>query len=413
MTLAADIDPRALRAEFPIFTRVGDRAPLVYLDSAATSQKPVAVLDAMDRYYIETNANVHRGVYGLAEEATARFEAGRDAVARLVQAPRDGTIFTKNATEAINLVAWSWGVRNLAAGDVVMVTEMEHHSGIVPWQIVAEITGARVVFAPVTPDGLLDLDWIRHTMRTEPVRAVNVVHVSNVLGTINPVAEIAAIAHDAGALVLVDGSQSVPHMPVAFDDLGADFLAFTGHKMLGPTGIGVLVGRPDVLDGMGPFLGGGEMISDVRVDGSDWADLPWKFEAGTPPIAEVIGLGAAADYLRHIGLDAIRAHERALVAYAFEALAEVHGLAIYGPTDPDLRGAPISFSLPELHPHDVAQLVDRQRVCIRAGHHCAKPLMRTLGVSATARASAYLYNDTADIDALVTALGAAREFFGR
>jgi len=250
-------------------------------------------------------------------------------------------------------------------------------------------------------------------MRTEPVRMLNVVHVSNALGTINPVAEIAAIAHDEGALVLVDGSQSVPHMPVTFDDLGADFLAFTGHKMLGPTGIGVLVGRPDILDGMGPFLGGGEMISDVRVDGSDWADLPWKFEAGTPPIAEAIGLGAAADYLRHIGMDAIRAHERALVVYAFAALSEVDGLAIYGPSDPDLRGAPISFSLPDLHPHDIAQLVDRQRVCIRAGHHCAKPLMRTLGVSATARASGYLYNDTADIDALVTALGAARDFFGR
>jgi cysteine desulfurase/selenocysteine lyase len=413
MALAAEIDPRALRAEFPIFAEVGDRAPLVYLDSAATSQKPIAVLDAMDRYYVETNANVHRGVYELAEEATARFEAGRDAVARLVGAPREGTIFTKNASEAINLVAWSWGVRNLAANDVVMVTEMEHHSGIVPWQIVAEITGARVLFAPVTPDGLLDLDWIRRTMRSEPVRVVNVVQVSNALGTINPVAEIAEIAHANGALVVVDGSQSVPHMPVAFDDLGADFLAFTGHKMLGPTGIGVLVGRPEVLDAMGPFLGGGEMISDVRVDGSDWAELPWKFEAGTPPIAEAIGLGAAADYLRHIGMDHIRAHERALVEYAFAALSEVDGLAIYGPTDPDLRGAPISFSLPDLHPHDIAQLVDRQRVCIRAGHHCAKPLMRTLGVSATARASAYLYNDTDDIDALVTALGAARDFFGR
>ena len=413
MPQATGIDPRALRAEFPIFREVGDRAPLVYLDSAATSQKPVAVLDAMDRYYVETNANVHRGVYELAEEATARFESGRDAVARLVGAPREGTIFTKNASEAINLVAWAWGVRNLRPGDVVMVTEMEHHSGIVPWQIVAEITGARVLFAPITPDGLLDLDWIARTLRDEPVRICNVVHISNALGTLNPVAEIAAMAHAHGALILVDGSQSVPHMPVDFTALGADFLAFTGHKMLGPTGIGVLIGSPAILDAMSPFLGGGEMISDVRTDGSAWADLPWKFEAGTPPIAEAIGLGAAADYLRHVGLDRIRSHERELVSYAMDALGEIDGLAIYGPRDPGLRGAPISFSLPDLHPHDIAQLVDRDRVCIRAGHHCAKPLMRTLGVAATARASAYLYNDSNDIDALVTALRAARAYFAR
>jgi len=412
MPLAADIDPRALRADFPIFAPVGDRQPLVYLDSAATSQKPTAVLDAMDRYYVETNANVHRGVYALAEEATARFEAGRDAIARLVEAPREGTIFTKNATEAINLVAWAWGVRNLRPRDVVMVTEMEHHSGIVPWQIVAEITGARVVFAPITGDGELDLDWIARTLRDAPVQMVNVVHVSNALGTINPVAEIARMAHEHGALVLADGSQSVPHMPVRFADLEADFLAFTGHKMLGPTGIGVLIGRPDILADMEPFLGGGEMISDVRTDGCDWADLPWKFEAGTPPIAEAIGIGAAADYLRHIGLEAVRAHERALVAYALDALEDVDGLRVYGPPDPDRRGAPISFSMPDLHPHDIAQLVDRQRVCIRAGHHCAKPLMRTLGVNATARASGYIYNDTADIDALVRALHAARAYLG-
>lgn len=412
MALTADIDPQVLRLDFPILARVGDRRPLVYLDSAATSQKPTAVLDAMDRYYVETNANVHRGVYQLAEEATARFEAARDSVARLVDAPREGTIFTKNATEAINLVAWAWGVRNLAPGDVIMVTEMEHHSGIVPWQIVAEITGARVVFAPITSDGELELDWITHTLRTEPVRMVSVVHVSNALGTINPVAEIARRAHEYDALVLVDGSQSVPHMPVRFSELGADFLAFTGHKMLGPTGIGVLVGRPEILGGMSPFLGGGEMISDVRTDGSDWAELPWKFEAGTPPIAEAVGLGVAADYLRDIGLGAVRAHERALVSYAFGALAEIDGLRIYGPQDPDRRGAPISFSLPDLHPHDIAQLVDRERVCIRAGHHCAKPLMRTLGVSATARASGYIYNDASDIDALVHALHAARSFMG-
>ena len=411
MGTSAAIDVAALRADFPILSRRVNGAPLVYLDSAATSQKPVAVLDAMDAYYRETNANVHRGVYTLAAEATDRFEAGRDSVARLVSAPRECTVFTKNASEAINLVAWAWGVRELAAGDEILVTEMEHHSNIVPWQIVAEITGAVVRFVPVTPEGELDMGALRE-MLSERTRIVAVVHASNVLGTINPVAEIAQLAHEQGALVLVDGSQSVPHMPVDFAALGCDFLAFTGHKMLGPTGIGVLVGRRALLESMGPFLGGGEMISNVTREGSTWNDIPWKFEAGTPPIAEAVGLGAAADYLAAIGLDAVRAHEIDLIDHMLAALSEVEGITIYGPRDPEARGGAVSFSLPDMHPHDIAQLVDRQGVCIRAGHHCAKPLMSVLGVGATARASAYLYNSHDEIDVLVSALGAARATFG-
>ena len=410
MGTTAAIDVTALRADFPILSRTVHGAPLVYLDSAATSQKPTAVLAAMDAYYRETNANVHRGVYELAAEATARFEAGRDAVARLVGAPRDTVVFTKNASEAINLVAWAWGLRNLAAGDEVLITEMEHHSGIVPWQIVAEMTGAVVRFAPVTPDGELDMDAFAGLL-TERTRMVGVVHVSNVLGTINPVAEIARMAHDVGALVLVDGSQSVPHMPVDVPSLGCDFFAFTGHKMLGPTGIGVLVGTREILEAMEPFLGGGEMISNVTTAGSTWADVPWKFEAGTPPIAEAIGLGAAAEYLMAVGMEAVRAHEVELTAHMLDALGQVEGITIYGPRDPAARGGAVSFSLPDLHPHDIAQLVDREGVCVRAGHHCAKPLMRVLGVNATARASAYLYNSHEEIDVLVRALGNARDAF--
>ncbi len=410
MHTSAAIDVAAIKADFPILGRSVHGAPLTYLDSAATSQKPAAVLDAMDAYYRETNANVHRGVYELAAEATDRFEAGRDAVARLVGAPREGVILTKNASEAINLVAWAWGVRNLRPGDRVVVTEMEHHSNIVPWQIVAGITGAEVAFASVTPGGELDMDSLRGLL-TGPVRMVAVGHASNVLGTINPVAEVARLAHDAGALCLVDGSQAVPHMPVDVPALGCDFYAFTGHKMLGPTGIGVLVGKVDVLEGMEPFLGGGEMISDVTTAGSSWAQLPWKFEAGTPPIAEAVGRGAAAGYLAEVGLDAIRAHEVDLTGHMLDALAEVDGITVYGPRDPEARGGAVSFSLPDIHPHDIAQLIDRDGVCVRAGHHCAKPLMRVLGVGATARASTYLYNSREDIDTLVRALGNARAMF--
>jgi cysteine desulfurase/selenocysteine lyase len=364
----------------------------------------------MDAYYRETNANVHRGVYELAAEATTRYEAARDTIARLVNAPREGVVFTKNATEAINLVAWAWGVRTLRPGDEVLITEMEHHSNIVPWQIVAGITGATVRFVPVIGEGELDLDAF-DAMLSGRTRMVAVVHVSNVLGTINPVAEIARAAHERGALVLVDGSQSVPQMPVDVAALGCDFLAFTGHKMLGPTGIGVLAARPELLDAMEPFLGGGEMISNVTTEGSTWNDLPWKFEAGTPPIAEAVGLGAAADYLTGLGLENVRAHEADLAGYALDALQEVEGITLYGPRDPERRGGAVSFSLPELHPHDLAQLLDREGVCVRAGHHCAKPLMRVLGVGATARASVHVYNSRDDVDALVRAISAARAYF--
>ena len=400
-----------VREDFPILARHVHGKPLVYLDSAATSQKPVQVLDAMDAYYRETNANVHRGVYELAAEATARFEAGRDAIARLVGSPREGVIFTKNASEAINLVAWAWGVRTLKPGDEILVTEMEHHSNIVPWQIVARITGATVRFVPVTPTGELDLD-VFGALISERTKMVAVVHASNVLGTINPVAEIAALAKAHGALVLVDGSQSVPHMPVSFDDLGCDFLAFTGHKMCGPTGIGVLVGKIPVLDAMEPFLGGGEMIREVTTEGSTWNDLPHKFEAGTPPIAESVGIGAAADYLMDIGLDHVRAHEREMAAALLDGLSSVPDITIYGPMDPDRRGAAVSFSLPDIHPHDIAQLLDQEGVAVRAGHHCAKPLMRVLGINATARASAYIYNTPDEVDVLVRGLASARKYLG-
>ena len=402
-------DLRGRRADFPLLSRRDGEAPLVYLDSAATSQKPQSVLDAMEAYYRETNANVHRGVYALAAEATERFEAGRTALAELVHAPREGVVFTKNASEAINLVAWAWGIRELGAGDEILVTEMEHHSNIVPWQLVAAQTGATVRFAPVSEAGELDLPTLLDMIGPR-TRMVAVVHVSNVLGTINPVARIATAAREAGALSLIDATQSVPHMPVDFAALGADFMALTSHKMLGPTGIGALVGRPEVLEEIEPFLGGGEMISDVRTDGSDWADLPHKFEAGTPPIAEAVGLGAACAYLTDAGMDAIRAHEMELAAAALEALAGVEGITIYGPRDPERRGAAVSFSLPDIHPHDLAQLLDREGIAIRAGHHCAKPLMRVLGVGSTARMSAHLYNDADDVAALVEGIAAARSF---
>jgi cysteine desulfurase / selenocysteine lyase len=406
----AMIDAVRLRADFPILGRSENGAPLVYLDSAATSQKPSVVLKAMDAYYREANANVHRGVYALAAEATDRFEAGRDSVARLVSARREGVVFTKNASEAINLIAWAWGVRTLKPGDVVLVTEMEHHSNIVPWQIVAEITGATVRFVPVVDDGVLDVDALETELRGGAVRMVAVVHTSNVLGTINPVEQIARLAREHGALSLVDASQSVPHMPVDFPTLGCDFMVFTGHKMLGPTGIGVLVATPETLESMEPFLGGGEMISNVTVDGSTWNEPPWKFEAGTPPIAEAIGLGAAAEYLMAIGMDRVREHEVAINAYALDVLGEVPGITLFGPLNPERRGAAFSFALPDLHPHDIAQLVNRDGVCVRAGHHCAKPLMKKLGIVATARASAYLYNSPDEFDVLVRALASARSF---
>jgi len=406
------LDPAAIRAEFPILAAPRpDGGPLHYLDSAATSQKPLRVLDAMDAYYREANANVHRGVYHLAAEATDRFEAGRDAAARLVNHPREATVFTKNATEAINLVAWAWGARELRAGDEIVVTMMEHHSNTVPWQLVAAMTGAVVRFCPVTPAGDLDMDALRGLVGPR-TRMVAVVHVSNTLGTINPVEEIVAMAHAEGSLTLVDATQSVPHMPVDAAAIGSDALVFTGHKMCGPTGIGVLAAAPGLLREMEPFLGGGEMISDVTTDGSTWNDIPWKFEAGTPPIAEAVGLGEAVRFLEDIGPDRIRAHEQEIAHAMIDALDEVPGLTLYGPRDPRRRGASFSFALDGVHPHDIGQFLDSRGVCVRAGHHCTKPLMRALGVQSTARASAYLYTTAADVVALRDALVDCRQWFG-
>jgi len=399
------------RADFPILSREVNGKPLIYLDSAATSQKPDVVIDTISDYYRTSNANVRRGVYTLAAESDRRFEEGRASVARLVNADVDGLVVTKNVSEAINLVAYAWGLRNLSEGDEIVISVMEHHSNIVPWQIIAGFTGAVVRFCPITPDHLLDMDALRSLIGPR-TKIVSITHVSNTLGTINPVAEISRLAHEVGALAVVDGAQSVPHMPVDFAEIGCDVLAFTGHKMLGPTGIGILVAKPELLASWEPFMGGGEMIGDVTLDGSTWAEAPRRFEAGTPPIAEVVGLGAAAEYLLGIGMQRVRDHESALTRYALAALEEVEGLHVYGPSDPDLRGCPISFAMDGVHPHDIAQYLDSQGVCVRAGHHCTKPLMSTLGVTATSRASTHVYSDEGDIDALVEGLHGCRRFFG-
>ena len=407
------LDVARIKADFPILKREVNGARLVYLDSASSSQKPVQVLDAMERCYRDSYANVHRGVYTIAEETTAAFEGGRAKVAQLLHAGSPGEIvFTKNATEAINLVAYSWARANLAEGDTVVLTEMEHHANIVPWQILAAERGVELRFIPVTPGYELDLSTLEQLL--DGARLLAFTAVSNVLGTINDVRALVDAAHAAGALALVDAAQAVPHLEIDVAAWDADFVAWTGHKMLGPTGIGGLWARPEILDAMPPFLGGGEMIRDVTTSGFSTNDVPWKFEAGTPPIAEAIGLGAAVDYLRALGLDAVRAHEQALTAYALDALAERFGerLTIYGPSDLDRRGGVISFLFEGIHAHDISQVVDEAGVCVRAGHHCAKPLMRVLGVPATTRASFYVYNDEADVDALVEALVRAEQFFG-
>lgn len=404
--------PWEVRRDFPLLQRSVDGKPLVYLDSAATSQKPRVVLEALQRYYEEYNANVHRGLYRIAERATLAYEEARAKVAAFVGAPPEELIFTRGTTEAINLVAYSYGDAFVRPGDEILVTEMEHHSNLVPWQLLAQRRGARLRFVRVRPeDGTLDLDSLDRCL-TERTRVVAVTHQSNVVGTINPVRDIAERAHAVGAVVLVDGAQSVPHMPVRVQDLGCDFLAFSGHKMCGPTGIGALWGRRELLEAMPPFHGGGEMIERVELETSTYKDPPHRFEAGTPNIADAIALGVAVDYLQAVGMDAVRAHEKALVRYALAQLAEVKGLRLYGPRDPELRGGAVAFSLEGVHPHDVAQVLDGEGVCVRAGHHCAQPLHRALGVPATARASVYLYNTPEDIDALVRGLERVRAFFG-
>ena len=409
----ATLDAATLAKDFPLLTREIHGRPITYLDSAASSQRPTAVLDAMRNYDETTHANVHRGVYTIAEEATRRFEAARTNVGRFIGAPDPGreVVFTKNATEALNLVAHTWGRTHLGRGDVVVLTEMEHHANIVPWHMLAAERGIELRWIPIDDDGQLVLDDLDAVL--DGAKLLGVTCMSNVLGTLNPITELAAAAHAAGAVVLADACQSVPHLPTDVASLGVDFLAFSAHKMLGPTGIGVLWGREELLAELPPFLGGGEMILDVRKDGFTPNDIPWRFEAGTPPITEAIGLGAAVDYLRAVGMDAVRAHEISLTAYALDALNERFGdgIRIFGPSDAEARGGVLSFALGEVHPHDISQILDQYGVCVRAGHHCAKPLMRRLGVNSTARASFALYNDERDVDTLVEALDEARKFF--
>ena len=409
-------DVELVRKDFPILERrVHDGLPLVYLDSANTSPKPRQVLDAIAEHYERHNANIHRAQHVLAEEATAAYELGRDKVAGLIHAPsRDEVIFTKNASEALNLVAntMAWqSALQVGPGDEIVITEMEHHSNIVPWQLLAERTGATLRWFGITDDGRLDLSTVDDLI-TPRTKVVSLVHVSNTLGTLNPVAAVAEKAHAVGAVVVVDGSQAVPQIPVDVAALGADFYAFTGHKMCGPTGIGVLWGRRELLDELPPFLGGGEMIETVTMTGSTYAPIPYKFEAGTMPIAESVGLGAAVDYLTGLGMDAIAAHERGITAYALERLHDVPRLTIIGPDTPVDRGGAVSFVLAGIHPHDVAQVLDSLGIAVRAGHHCAKPVCDRFGVPATTRASFYLYTTRDEVDALVRGLDEVRKVFG-
>jgi cysteine desulfurase/selenocysteine lyase len=406
------LDPVALRADFPILDQEVHGHRLVYLDSAATSQKPLAVIEALDEYYREYNANVHRGIYQIAERATAAYEGSRAKVARLIGVadPRE-IVWTRNATEAVNLVAYSWGRRNIGRGDVIVLTEMEHHANLVPWQILAQEKDADLEFIPITDDGVLRQDVFEVLLRLKP-KLVAFTHVSNTLGTINPVEEMTRKAHEAGALVLVDGAQAVPHLPVDVAGIGCDFYVFSGHKALGPTGSGVLWGRRELLEAMPPFMGGGDMIREVHLRRSEWNDIPWKFEAGTPDISAQIGLGVAADYLAGIGMDRVRAHEQDLVAYALDLLPrEVPGIELYGP-GAELRGGVVPFNLPGIHPHDVAQVLDRFGIAVRAGHHCTMPLHERLDLAATARASFQVYTSRADVDALAAGLREVQRLFG-
>lgn len=394
---------------FPTLEREG----LVYLDSAATSQTPLPVLDAMDDYYRSHRASVHRGVYSLAEEATELYENARAQAAAFVNWGVDETIFTRNASEATNLVAYTWARTNLNSGDRILTTTMEHHSNFVPWQLACEMTGATLAVVPVLADGTLDLDVLDAELAVGDVKLVALAHVSNVLGTINPVADIIARAHAAGAIVLIDGTQAVPQMPVDAAALDADFYVWTAHKAYGPTGIGILHGKRELLEAMPPFLGGGHMISTVTLEKTTWAELPGKFEAGTGPIAEAIGMGAALSFIDGLGgMAAVRAHEKDVTAYALERLQAVPQLTIHGPASADDRGGLVSFHLDCAHPHDIAEILGRTGVCVRAGHHCAQPLMKHLCISASTRASFGVHNTTDDVDRLITGLGRVLELFG-
>ncbi len=408
---AAPLDVARLRSDFPILQRTVNGHPLVYLDSAATSQKPQVVLDATDAYYQQHNANVHRGVHTLGNEATDVFESARQRVARFIDAPSEGVVFLRNTTEALNLVASSYARELLSPGDRVVLTEMEHHSNLVPWQLAAERAGLALAFLSVRDDGTLDLSNLDELL-APPTKLVSLGHQSNVLGTVVPLEAIVEAAHERGVLVCVDAAQSVPHMPVSVRELGVDFLAFSGHKMCGPMGAGVLWARPELLERMPPFLGGGSMILRVSLEHSTWSTVPHKFEAGTPDVGAAAGLAAACDYLDAIGRDRIHAHEIELTGHLLAMLEEIDGVDVYGPRTLEARGGAVSFNVAGVHAHDVGTILDREGVAVRAGHHCCQPLMKRLGVAATARASVYLYNTHEEIDALGAALGEVRRIFG-
>lgn len=405
-------DVEAIRADFPILQRRVNGYPLVYLDNAATSQKPRQVIEALVHYYEYTNANVHRGLHTLAEEATEAYESARAKVARFIGAEPECVVFTRNATEAINLVAYAWGLANLKQGDRIVLSEMEHHSNIVPWQLIARITGAQLHYVPFTSEGELDMEAFEEALRQEP-KLVAVTHVSNVLGTINPVEEITRKAHAAGAKVLIDGAQAAPHKSVDVTEIGCDFYAFSGHKMLAPTGIGALYARRELLEEMPPFLGGGSMIRRVTHEYSTWADIPTKFEAGTPNIADGIAFGAAVDYLQQVGMEAIQQHEQQLTAETLRLLEAEEDIVVYGPRDPKRRCGLVSFNFKHVHPHDVAQILDARGIAIRAGHHCCQLIMRRLDVTATARVSFYLYNTIEEVRTFWKALDDVRKVFGK
>ncbi|MDW7999915.1 MAG: cysteine desulfurase [Candidatus Nitrosocaldus sp.] len=424
------LDVERIRADFPILgRRVRDGKRLIYFDNAATTQKPKQVIDAIYNYYMNYNANIHRAVHQLSEEATEAYEGARAKVARFIDARSDEVVFVRNATEAINLVAYAWGRANIRAGDTILVSEMEHHSNIVPWQMLAREKGARLHYIRIDYDGnggnsrsdvdgdgydgSLVLDDLHHALSHESVKLVAISHMSNVLGTINPVEEIVEVCRDKGkgTMVLVDGAQSAPHMPIDVKDIGCDFFAFSAHKMLGPTGVGVLYAKRDILDSMHPFIGGGDMIREVHKYDASWNDLPWKFEAGTPNIADVIGFGAAIDYLSAIGMENIRAYEHQLTEYMLSRLRDVKGLRLYGSREAGGRGAVFSFNLADIHPHDLATILDEDGIAIRSGHHCAQPLMERLGVAATSRASLYIYNTREEIDRFIESLERARLIF--
>ena len=414
-TSGEPLDVLKLRKDFPILSRQVKGKRLIYLDSAATSQKPASVVERMNDYYRRYNANPHRGIHTLSEEATAEYEGAREKLARFLNAHSSGVVFTKNCTEAINLVAYAWARKNIRPGEEILCTVLEHHSNLVPWQLAAEDTGAKLRYIPVTNEGDLDLAYLAELV-TPKTRLVAVSGASNVLGTLPDLRLLIAAARAVGAKVLIDGAQLVPHSPVDFQALGADFLAVAGHKMLGPTGIGALIARPELLEEMDPFLSGGGMILDVTLEGSKWIEPPWKFEAGTPPVAEAVGLGAAVEYLEKIGMERVRQHELELTRYALERFSRIEDFQLYGSLHPERRGATFSFNIGDgrggiIHPHDVGTFFDNEGIAIRAGHHCAKPLMKRFEVVSMCRASCYLYNTPEEIDRLIEAINGARKFF--